>query len=35
VSTNLSPPSSISPEQSTKELDNLIQEAIEGKGILP
>jgi multiple sugar transport system substrate-binding protein len=35
VSTNLSPPSAIDPEQSTAELNDLIQEAIEGKGILP
>jgi multiple sugar transport system substrate-binding protein len=35
VSTNLSPPSAIEPEQSTAELNDLIQEAIDGKGILP
>jgi multiple sugar transport system substrate-binding protein len=35
VSTNLSPPDSIDPEQSTAELNDLIQQAIDGKGILP
>jgi len=35
VSTNLSPPASIDPEQSTAELNDLIQQAIDGKGILP
>jgi multiple sugar transport system substrate-binding protein len=35
VSTNLSPPSGIDPERSTAELRELVQQAIDGKGILP
>jgi multiple sugar transport system substrate-binding protein len=35
VSTSLSPPASINPEQSAAELNDSIQQAIEGKGILP
>ncbi len=35
VSTTLSPPSSISPEKTSKELEEKIQDALEGKGILP
>ena len=35
VSTSLSPPSAINPEQSAAELNDSIQQAIEGKGILP
>ena len=35
VSTTLSPPSSIDPEKTAKELEDSIQQAIDGKGILP
>lgn len=35
VSTTLAPPSSINPDSSGKELNDAIQEAIDGKGILP
>lgn len=35
VSTNLSPPSAINPESSTSELRSLIEETLDGKGILP
>ncbi len=35
VSTTLSPPSAINPEASAKELNDNIQQAIDGKGILP
>jgi multiple sugar transport system substrate-binding protein len=35
VSTTLSPPSSISPAQTAKKLKSSIQDAIDGKGILP
>jgi multiple sugar transport system substrate-binding protein len=35
VSTTLSPPSSISPDKTAKELEDSIQQAIDGKGILP
>lgn len=35
ISSTLSPPSSIKPEDTAKELDSSIQDAIEGKGILP
>jgi len=35
ISSTLSPPSSIKPEETTKELDSSINDAIEGKGILP
>lgn len=35
VSTSLSPPADINPEQSAAELDDSIQQAIDGKGILP
>ncbi len=35
VSTTLSPPSSISPDKTSKELEAKIQDALEGKGILP
>ncbi|MGZ5368064.1 MAG: ABC transporter substrate-binding protein [Aeromicrobium sp.] len=35
VSSTLSPPKSISPQKTSKELDDLIQQAIDGKGILP
>ena len=35
VSSTLSPPSSIQPDQTAKELKSKIQDAIDGKGILP
>ena len=35
VSTTLSPPSSIDPENTAEELKDKIQQAIDGKGILP
>jgi multiple sugar transport system substrate-binding protein len=35
VSTTLSPPSSIDPEKTSQELEDKIQQAIDGKGILP
>jgi multiple sugar transport system substrate-binding protein len=35
VSTTLSPPSSISPDQTAAQLKDKIQQAIDGKGILP
>lgn len=35
VSTTLSPPSSIDPEKTSKQLEDSIQQAIDGKGILP
>ncbi|MFT4008784.1 MAG: ABC transporter substrate-binding protein [Nocardioidaceae bacterium] len=35
ISSTLSPPSSIDPEKTADKLDELITEAIEGKGILP
>jgi multiple sugar transport system substrate-binding protein len=35
VSTTLSPPSSISPDKTAKKLEDSIQQAIDGKGILP
>jgi multiple sugar transport system substrate-binding protein len=35
VSTTLSPPSSINPEKTAKDLEESIQQAIDGKGILP
>jgi multiple sugar transport system substrate-binding protein len=35
VSSTLSPPSSISPEKTSKQLEDSIQQAIDGKGILP
>lgn len=35
VSTNLSPPAAIDPKSSTADLNELIQQAIDGKGILP
>jgi multiple sugar transport system substrate-binding protein len=35
VSSTLSPPSSISPEATAKELEDKIQQALDGKGILP
>ena len=35
VSTTLSPPQSINPQQSADKLGTSIQAAIEGKGILP
>ena len=35
VSTTLSPPSSIDPESTADELEDKIQQAIDGKGILP
>ena len=35
VSTTLSPPSSIEPEKTAEKLDSAIQDAIDGKGILP
>ena len=35
VSSTLSPPSSIDPESTAKELESKIQDAIDGKGILP
>jgi multiple sugar transport system substrate-binding protein len=35
VSTTLSPPSSISPAKTAVELKDSIQQAIDGKGILP
>jgi len=35
VSTTLSPPQSINPQQSADKLSTSIQAAIEGKGILP
>ena len=35
VSTTLSPPASINPQQSADKLRTSIQAAIEGKGILP
>jgi multiple sugar transport system substrate-binding protein len=35
VSTTLSPPSSIDPEKTAKELEDSIQQTIDGKGILP
>jgi multiple sugar transport system substrate-binding protein len=35
VSTTLSPPSSISPDKTAKQLEDSIQQALDGKGILP
>jgi len=35
VSSTLSPPSSISPDRTAKELEDKIQQALDGKGILP
>ena len=35
VSSTLSPPSSINPDATAKELKSKIQDAIDGKGILP
>ena len=35
VSTTLSPPASIDPEKTAEELKDKIQQAIDGKGILP
>jgi multiple sugar transport system substrate-binding protein len=35
VSTNLSPPAEIDPQKSADKLRDLIQDAIDGKGILP
>ena len=35
VSTTLSPPASINPTQTTVQLRDAIQQAIDGKGILP
>jgi len=35
ISSTLSPPSSIDPEKTAEELDSAINDAIEGKGILP
>jgi multiple sugar transport system substrate-binding protein len=35
VSTTLSPPAAINPQASAEELSTSIQDAIEGKGILP
>jgi len=35
VSTTLSPPSAISPDGTATELEDKIQQAIDGKGILP
>jgi ABC-type glycerol-3-phosphate transport system substrate-binding protein len=35
VSSTLSPPSSIDPEKTSKKLEDSIQQAIDGKGILP
>jgi len=35
VSTTLSPPSSIDPKKTAEELKDSIQQAIDGKGILP
>jgi multiple sugar transport system substrate-binding protein len=35
VSSTLSPPSSISPDKTSKQLEDSIQQAIDGKGILP
>jgi multiple sugar transport system substrate-binding protein len=35
VSTTLSPPSSIDPEETADQLESSIQDAIDGKGILP
>jgi multiple sugar transport system substrate-binding protein len=35
VSTNLSPPDEIEPQQSADKLRDLIKDAIDGKGILP
>lgn len=35
IASTLSPPSSIDPEKTTEELKTSIQDAIEGKGILP
>ena len=35
VSTTLSPPGSIDPEKTAEELEDEIQQAIDGKGILP
>lgn len=35
ISSTLSPPSSIDPEATTKELKSAIDDALEGKGILP
>jgi multiple sugar transport system substrate-binding protein len=35
ISSTLSPPSSIDPDATTKELEGAIDDAIEGKGILP
>ena len=35
VSTTLSPPSAIDPEKTAEELEDSIQQAIDGKGILP
>jgi multiple sugar transport system substrate-binding protein len=35
VSTTLSPPSAIDPEKTAEELKEKIQQAIDGKGILP
>ena len=35
VSSTLSPPSSINPDSTAKQLKDSIQQAIDGKGILP
>ena len=35
LSTTLSPPAAINPQASAEELSTPIQDAIEGKGILP
>ena len=35
VSTSLSPPQSINPQQAADELRDSIQDAIDGKGIVP
>ena len=35
VSTTLSPPASIDPEKTAEQLKDSIQQAIDGKGILP
>ncbi|HYO47789.1 MAG TPA: ABC transporter substrate-binding protein, partial [Gemmatimonadota bacterium] len=35
TSTNLSPPQSMNPQRDERELRRLIQQAIDGKGILP
>lgn len=35
VSTNLSPPGAINPQASSDQLRSAIQDAIDGKGILP